>query len=113
MEAEHRQFARTLKRHEDVEVNGETVNPRLHLALHEIVANQLWDGQPPETWAAAQRLIGQGFDRHDALHVIMRAVSDIVFAALNEPLNDRTDEMRAALDALGTDGPNPSQRRLR
>lgn len=112
VEAEHRQFARTLKRHEDVEVNGETVNPRLHLALHEIVANQLWDGQPPETWAAAQRLIGQGFDRHDALHVIMRAVSAIVFAALNEPLKDRTDEMRAALDALGTNGPNPSPRRL-
>jgi hypothetical protein len=111
VESEHRQFARTLKRHEDVEVNGEAVNPRIHLALHEIVANQLWDGQPPETWAAAQRLIGQGFDRHDALHMIMRAVSDIVFAALNEPLKDRTDEMRAALDALGTDGPNLSPQR--
>jgi hypothetical protein len=111
VEAEHRQFALTLKRHEDVDVNGGTVNPRLHLALHEIVAKQLWDGQPPETWAAAQRLTGQGFDRHDALHGIMRAVSDIVFAALNEPLNDRMDEMRAALDALGTDGPNPSLRR--
>lgn len=63
VEAEHRQFARILKRHEDVDVNGETVNPRLHRALHEIVANQLWDGQPPETWAAAQRLIGRGSER--------------------------------------------------
>lgn len=113
LEAEHRQFARALERREDVDVNGETVNPRLHLALHEIVANQLWDGQPPETWAAAQRLIGQGFDRHDALHVLMRTVSDIVFAALNEPLMDRTDDMRAALDALGAHGPKASPRRMR
>jgi hypothetical protein len=43
--------------------------------------------------------------------MIMRAVSDIVFEALNEPLKDRTDEMRAALDALGTDGPNLSPQR--
>lgn len=113
LEAEHQEFARALGRREDVEVNGETVNPRLHLALHEIVANQLWDGQLPETWAAAQRLLGQGFDRHDALHVLMRAVSGIVFAALNEPLEDRTDDMRAVLDALGRDGPKASPRRMR
>jgi hypothetical protein len=86
-------------------VNGEAVNPRLHLAMHEIVANQLWDGEPPETWAAAQRLLGQGLDRHDALHVLMRAVSDIVFAALEEPVEDRTDDMRSALDALGRGEP--------
>lgn len=104
LEAEHQQFARALKRREDVDVSGEAVNPRLHLALHEIVANQLWDGEPPETWAAAQRLLGQGLDRHDALHVLMRAVSNIVLAALNEPLEDRTDDMRAALNALGRDG---------
>jgi hypothetical protein len=35
----------------------------------------------------------------------VRAVSDIVFAALNEPLEDRTDDMRAALDAIGRDEP--------
>ena len=103
IEAEHPQFARALKRDEDVEVHGETVNPRLHLALHEIVANQLWDDNPPETWAAAQRLIGTGFDRHDALHMLMRAVSDIVYSALTNPLEDRSAELRAALDALGRD----------
>jgi hypothetical protein len=105
LEAEHPELARALRRREDVLVNGEAVNPRLHLALHEIVANQLWDGVPPETWAAAQRLLGQGLDRHDALHALMRAESDIVFAALREPLQDRTEEMRAALDALGRGEP--------
>ncbi len=101
IDGEHPQFARALKRNTDVEVNGEAVDPRLHLALHEIVANQLWDGQPPETWAAARRLIGHGFERHDVLHMLMRAVSDIVYAALEDPLTDRSEELRAALDALG------------
>ncbi len=104
VEAEHPEFARALRQHEDVDVDGATVDPRLHLALHEIVAKQLWDGQPPETWAAAQRLTGLGFDRHDVFHALMRAVSDIVYAAMQEPLMDRTDDMRAALDALGRDG---------
>ena len=101
IEAEHPEFAQALKGNTDVEVNGVAVNPRLHLALHEIVANQLWDGQPPETWAAARRLIGIGFERHDVLHMLMRAVSDIVYAALDDPFTDRTAELRAALDALG------------
>ena len=47
VEVDHAEFARALRRHEDVDVDGATVNPRLHLALHEIVANQLWDDQPP------------------------------------------------------------------
>ncbi len=112
VEAEHAEFARALRRHEDVDVDGATVNPRLHLALHEIVANQLWDDQPPEAWAAAQRLTSLGLDRHDVLHMLMRAVSDIVYAAMKEPLGDRNDEMRAALDALGRDGPERTPRAL-
>jgi len=31
------------------------VNPRLHLTLDEIIANQLWAGDPPEAGQAAQR----------------------------------------------------------
>jgi hypothetical protein len=112
IEAEHPQFARALRRHQDLEVDGEPVNPRLHLALHEIVASQLWDGQPPETWAAARRLVSQGFGRHDVLHMLMAAVSDVVDAALKEPLEDRRDEMRLALDALGRDEPNGRRHRL-
>ena len=102
VEAEHPKFAGALERDEDVRVAGQWVNRRLHLALHEIVASQLWDDQPPETWAAAQRLIDQGLGRHDVFHRLMRAVSDIVYAALNDPLVDRSDQLREALDAVGT-----------
>ena len=107
LKAEHRQVQARAPSSatRDVEVNGQTVNPRLHLALHEIVANQLWDGQPPETWAAARAADRPGLRRRAPRDHAGRF--DIVFAALNEPLTDRTDEMRAALDALGTDGSNP------
>jgi hypothetical protein len=102
VEAEHPEFARALDRGDEVRMNGQRVNPRLHLALHEIIATQLWDGQPPETWAAAQRLIDQGLGRHDVMHRLMRAVSDIVYAALKDPLEDRSDRLRQALVAVGT-----------
>jgi hypothetical protein len=31
-------------------VGGETVNPRLHVAMHRVVANQLLADDPPEAW---------------------------------------------------------------
>src|SRR4051794_41373252 len=37
-------------------VDGREMNPRLHLTIHEIVAAQLADDDPPEVWATAQRL---------------------------------------------------------
>jgi hypothetical protein len=46
------------------------VNPRLHVTVHEIVANQLWDDSPPEVWQAARRLSATGMERHDVLHAI-------------------------------------------
>ncbi|MQA88516.1 MAG: hypothetical protein GEV03_28865 [Streptosporangiales bacterium] len=45
-----------------------------HLALHEVVAEQLWDGKPAETWETVQRLLDAGYERHDVLHMIMDAV---------------------------------------
>lgn len=36
-------------------------------AGREVVANQILDDQPPETWATAQRLLAAGFDREQAL----------------------------------------------
>ncbi|MDA8296650.1 MAG: hypothetical protein M0004_08715 [Actinomycetota bacterium] len=43
---------------------------RAHLALHEVVADQLLSGEPPEVWATAQRLSAAGHDRHDICHML-------------------------------------------
>lgn len=60
------------------------VNPRLHLALHEIVTNQLWDADPPGVWPAALRLFASGMDRHDVLHALGEVATRHVHAALHE-----------------------------
>jgi hypothetical protein len=50
IEARHLEFADALHGDDDVIVGGETVNPRLHVAMHQVVANQLLADDPPQTW---------------------------------------------------------------
>jgi hypothetical protein len=80
------------------------VNPRLHLAMHEIVANQLWDNDPPGVWQAARRLRDLGEDRHNILHAIGELVMAHVHAGLvnHEPFD--LERYRAELAELGRDG---------
>jgi Domain of unknown function (DUF1841) len=87
--------------YEDVgeeEVDG--VNPRLHVAMHAIVAKQLWDGDPPEVWPAAKRLLDAGVDRHEVLHRLAALMAERVYATLRgEP--PEIAEYRRKLAALG------------
>jgi hypothetical protein len=83
------------------EVDG--VNPRLHLAMHEIVANQLWDNDPPEVWHAARRLRDLGHDRHDILHAIGEVSMTQVHASLTTHKLFDLERYCADLDQLGGD----------
>jgi Domain of unknown function (DUF1841) len=65
-------------------LHGRTVNPQLHITLHEVVANQLWDDTPHEVWRTAQRLLGRGYDRHAVLHMLASVVSDQLWDALHD-----------------------------
>jgi hypothetical protein len=49
IEALHLEFADALDGEDDMIVGGETVNPRLHVAMHQVVANQLLADDPPQT----------------------------------------------------------------
>lgn len=74
------------------------LNLALHCALHEMVANQIWESDPPEVWETAQELLAIGLDRHDVMHAIMRVVSDRVYATLNDQdvsVDDYVAELRA------------------
>jgi len=38
-------------------------------AVHRVIS-ELWDDDPPETFAAARRLFSEGLDRHDVIHAL-------------------------------------------
>ncbi len=80
IEGEHPEYHDALAAPESDTVDG--VNPRLHIAMHQIVANQLWDNEPPEVWQAAKRLSATGMDRHDVLHAIGEVVAEHLFGVL-------------------------------
>jgi hypothetical protein len=89
------------------EVDG--VRPRLHCAIHEVVANQLWDDDPPEAWQAARRLRAAGEDRHEILHRLGELVVQHLHGALTSGQRVDVASYRRALDALGAhEGQRPS-----
>jgi len=89
----------------DGEIDG--VNPRLHTAIHEVVATQLWEDDPPEAWRAAKRLHDAGVDRHDVLHQLGSVVTHHLHGALTNRQAVDPTAYRQALDALRP----PSSRR--
>jgi hypothetical protein len=70
---------------DEVIVDGEPFSPRLHLAMHQIVANQLLADDPPETWQTVQRLAGLGYDWHNIMHMIARVISDDMYGVQAAP----------------------------
>lgn len=58
------------------------MSPRLHITMHEIVANQLWDDDPPVTWETAKRLLTDGYERHEVLHMLCSVVAREVWGTL-------------------------------
>jgi Plasmid pRiA4b ORF-3-like protein/Domain of unknown function (DUF1841) len=106
IEGEHPEYHAVL---EDPGFDGEIdgVNPRLHIAIHEVVANQLWEDDPAEAWRAAKRLHDAGVDRHDVLHQLGSVVAAQLHGALTNRQAVDHAAYRQALDALRP----PSSRR--
>jgi Plasmid pRiA4b ORF-3-like protein/Domain of unknown function (DUF1841) len=92
----------------DGEIDG--VNPRLHIAIHEVVANQLWEDDPAEAWRAAKRLRDAGVDRHDVLHQLGSVAATSLHGALTGAQAVDPAAYRRALDALR---PPSTRRRAR
>jgi uncharacterized protein DUF1841 len=57
---------------EVVVIGGETVNPRLHLLMHQMVADRLLHGEPAEDRVLFDALLARGVDAHEAQHAIGR-----------------------------------------
>jgi hypothetical protein len=85
IKGEHPEYHEALADPDTDTVEG--VNPRLHVTVHEVVANQLWDDDPPQVWQAARRLLATGADRHDVLH----AIADVLVEHLHGLLTGQGD----------------------
>jgi hypothetical protein len=81
VEAQHAEFADALRSGAEVIADGEPFSPRLHIAMHQVVASQLLADAPPETWQTVQRLSGLGYDWHNVMHMIAAVMSDDIYQA--------------------------------
>ena len=111
IEALHPEFADALQGEDDVIVGGETVNPRLHVAMHQVMANQLLADDPPETWQTVQRLAGLGYDWPNIMHMIASLVTEDVYWALKEHRQADPAAYARRLSGLPGDWPPPEPAR--
>jgi hypothetical protein len=72
----------------------------IHAELHLIVENQLAAGDPPEARAALDRLVGEGLERHEALHAIGSVVATALWNITRRGAPVGRDAMARALEAL-------------
>jgi hypothetical protein len=99
--ADHLELVGALRQGEDeVVIEGEPVSVRLHLVMHEIVANQLADDDPPEVFQTACRLRDAGYDRHEVLHMLAAPVVGQIFGAFANDATYDPDKHLAELRAL-------------
>jgi hypothetical protein len=101
IQGEHPEFAEYLV---DSSWQGEIdgTNPRFHLTMHEVIANQLWADEPPEVWQAAKRLREQGMERHDILHELVSVMTEHMQPTLLRGESFDDDAYRQALSDLAS-----------
>jgi Domain of unknown function (DUF1841) len=76
------------------------VVPRMHAAIHLIVENQLAGGAPPEARTALARLVGEGLDRHEAIHAIGSVVATAIWNVTRHEAPVDRDAMARSLADL-------------
>ena len=82
----HPELASALDAGEEVVViGGEAVNPRLHLLMHQAVAERLIHDDPPEDWLVFEALLERGVDPHEAQHAMGRRLFEEVVAEFGPP----------------------------
>jgi hypothetical protein len=109
IEAQHAELGDALRSGEEVTVGGEPFSPRLHVALHEVVANQLLADDPPETWQTVQRLARLGYDWHNVIHMISAVVTEDLHRAMTEQRPFDRENYAQRLNELPGDWPSPQE----
>jgi len=74
-------------------------NVRLHASLHAIIENQLACGDPPQAVDTLERLLGEGLDRHEAIHAMGSVLSGVMYHAMKNP-SQKVDSSQAYIEGL-------------
>ncbi len=74
-------------------------------SLRLVIANQILDDKPSETWETAQRLLGKGMGRHAAMDQLVLALLPFVIGALFEEEHFDPDDYVSALAKLPVPDP--------
>jgi len=65
-------------------------NARVHATIHAIVENQVAMGDETPVAATLQRLMKEGLDRHEAIHALGTAVTNLLWAVEHKQPGDPT-----------------------
>ncbi len=109
VEALHPELEAGLRSDEEMIVDGEPFNPRLHIAMHQVAASQLLADDPPQTWQTVRRLTGVGYDWHNVMHMISAVISEDVYRALAEHRQFDPDDYARRLRELPGGWPSPQE----
>jgi hypothetical protein len=99
--ADHPELDRALRDGKDeLIIDAEPMSTRLHLTMHQVLANQLADDDPPEVYLTAQRLLAAGYQRHEVLHMLAAPMAEQIHTTLHHGKEYDHDRHLAALAAL-------------
>jgi len=110
--AEHPELIEAIENDVDeIVLEGNVMSPRLHITMHEVVANQLWDNDPPEAWDTAVRLRGLGYRRHEILHMLGSVLAEEIWnMTTGRQVFDRTRFVEALAALPGSwEGARPAR----
>ena len=66
------------------EARAELPNEQLHAVVHVIVENQIAEGDEMPTRSTLDRLVGEGLDRHEAIHAIGSILAEFMFNLMGD-----------------------------
>jgi hypothetical protein len=103
-ELAHPEYADLLLAEDKEELAADGIDPHLHVALHAMVAEQLWNDRIPEVWGTARRLRYQGYDKNAIHHMLMGALHEALRPTILERSPVNLDLYRDRLAALSESG---------
>ena len=74
-------------------------NVRLHASFHAVIENQLASEDPPQAVDTLERLLGEGLDRHEAIHAMGSVLSEVMYNAMKNP-SQKVDSTQAYIEGL-------------